>query len=293
MRHVYGWMVVRVETLSVLSHYSRKTIERILPTLVEREWIEPLGRLPRGRRPGSGEELYNVGPVRPDRPPFEFMPRLRCKKWEPSCLHAPNGWVTSHGLIVPNHQYCVVETAAWVVRALGIEGRIPCLAFPEKVLRGAFRWGSEKKNTTGKSYFITSIPDAWLFFGGFSVRLEVQITETSTAKVQAVCENFPLKEPVLYVFTDHDLFDRFVPLLEKIPNLFLARYGNATDLLSFNARYKDLLNKGDYKQSWMRSHYAGEGFAKALLKLDAAELFHQNFEQLALYLRHKGLQRCS
>jgi hypothetical protein len=279
-RLIAGWQVLRIKSLCGLSGYGPRTIEKILPGLVEKGWIKPLGRPTRGRFSGVNQELYTIGPTPPTGDFLDFRPRaLRTRPLNPQNLHNESGVPTSHDLLLPAHPVYVAEAATWIAQALA-KGGNPCLPVPERILRQVYGWYSPKKEQE-KKFFLTPIPDAWLIFNGRSFRLEVQISTTSADNVRVVCAGSPLGEPVLYVVTEDYLYERFSPLLEEYPFFFLVRFQNATDLTQAHSRFRDLVAKGGLQRWWMRDYYSGDAFAYAYLKAETGWKFCQNYPRPA------------
>jgi hypothetical protein len=83
---------------------------------------------------------------------------------------------------------------------------------------------------------------------GVGFRLEVQVSDTSVKNIRDVCEASPLHEPVFYVVTSDELFQRFKPLLEEFPHFLLARL-------------------------WNQDYYARPCFAYAAMKAAKAKVF--------------------
>ena len=276
LRQVYGWLVVRPSTLKAFTRYGQRKIEATLPMLVKRGLLKPLGRLQNGRYHDMGEELYTIGTEAPDRTVYTFKPRLRYESIKRGILNQPGGLISTRGLVIPMHQFYVAEVAAWLAEELA-ELQSPHLLVPEQVLRGEYGWYSEKSHKQKAAFFCTPVPDAWLIFVCYSLRIEVQISEVSTAKVRGICAASPLKEPVLYVVLEEGLYRRLIPLQNEIPHLFVVRFRNKDDLSKFWQWHQSLAKRGGYKLWWLRDHYAGLNFAMATMKAQAAKTFSKTY----------------
>jgi hypothetical protein len=271
LRQIYGWYLLRAKSLCVFSGYSLRTCERILPEMCEKGWIKSLGRPVRGRRFRVGGEIYSMGSHAPSIPPFPSVPRLRTREYDGRKLYQDTGIVTSHGLILPAHHYCAAEAAAWITRSLWRQNQ-SCLVIPEQVLRKVYGWYYEKDDQD-LLYFCTRVPDAYVMVKGVGFRLEVQVSDTSVKNIRDVCEASPLHEPVFYVVTSDELFQRFKPLLEEFPHFLLARLWNQEDLGQMAIRFTALGKSGKLRRWWLRDYYARPCFAYAAMKAAKAKVF--------------------
>jgi hypothetical protein len=281
------WKVVRPKTLGIFSGYGQRVIEDLLPRLEEEGLIKSLGsplggRKHKGKR--TGERLYARVSFRPDDALYDFTSRLRCECVDPTGLRHTSGIETSGELMIPAHEYYVAEVAAWLANGFAKQGNT-CLALPEQLLRKGLGWYSHDKKNSNKNYFLTPIPDAWMIFGCYSFRLEVQLSPTDPKNVIEVCESSPLREPVLYVVKDERLHRQLLPLSEQIPNFFLARFGCEADLAKIHLRYQGLVNKREFKSWAMRDYYAGEDFVRAIMKVETADRFCASYKAKTAILR--------
>jgi hypothetical protein len=270
LRLTYGWMIVSCETLGALSGFSRRTIQRTLSSLEKKNWIKSLGLPPSETQKVRREKLFTVG-ASPDVLPYDFKPNPNITRRNPTKPHRASTLVTTEKWEVPAHEHYVTETVAWLVKGLANAGHVG-LAVPEQVLRRSYGWYSTKKDQK-KRCFQTPVPDAWLIYGGFSLRVEVQISRTSDERLEAVCEGSPLKEPVLYVVDDEKMYRRLLPFLDKYDHFFLARLGNAKDLEEIKPRYQRLIKQSGFAPSGRRNHYSKPAFVYAVMNPEAAYRF--------------------
>ncbi len=288
LRLFYGWMYLRIQTLCDLSQFKRRTVERALASLLKKGCIRKVGRssyptyfvLPDGDPYASmgppalsNEDIYTLGPNSPAMPPYDFRPTIECTPAKPGTSDV-HGLETSRQIVIPIHPYYVTEVAAWIARGLA-RNSFPCLAVPEQVLRRVYGWCSIKKDQP-RIYFKTPVPDAWLLYGPYRLRLEVQVSRTMVDKMEDVISHSPLNEPVLYVVSEESIYQSLVPLLSLYPHLFVVRMWNDADLAAVSARYQCLVKAGGFHPWWMADHYSGPQFAHAVMNPEAACLFERN-----------------
>jgi hypothetical protein len=289
LRLFYGWFVLRARTICDLSQYSHWSVLRVLSSLHKKGFIRKIGRatertytvFARVDGPTSHaiedvdapelEDLYVLGTTFPPERPYGFRSVLEFKP-ERAGIHDGSGVRTSKGIIIPAHPYYVAEVAAWIAQGLALNN-FPCLATPEQVLRMEYGFCSLKK-TQPKIYFRTPVPDAWLIYGPYRLRLEVQLSKTSLYKVREVVANSPLNDPVLYVVPDGEIYESLKPLLQEYPHFLLVRLWNESELSQVPVRFKRLIDQKKYsKRWWLAKYYSEPRFVHAVMNPEAAWRF--------------------
>jgi hypothetical protein len=260
LRTIYHWRYATANSLVGLTGYGIRTIETVLPSLLRKKLIKPIGRIQRSDLSVFGGEIYTRFQKPKETLDFFIHPWVRTDKKR----GATKNLTTTHGLLIKEHSIYLVEAAAWVYQFF-CDQKTRYIIHPETVLREVFGWHSDAHDDKekGRKCFRTYIPDAWLISPEAGIRIEVQITYKNTDTIKHVCGASPMGDSVLYIIK-HDAQSFYDHLMEiqakECPNLMVAKLGDVGDMEKVFVHHLNRF-KNKLVDPWVvREHYCRPGF---------------------------------
>ena len=267
LRAILNWKVTRTASLAHLLGYSPRTVTEGIAVLQKRNLIRGLGHLYGAMKVLLAGIYYEKGDnsLR-ERMPLTVAPKKKSQE-DPSAKDETinrnfdrNVYFTG-GRLAARHVQMVFESVAWYMKRLNDQG-LATIAYPESVLRFAMGWYSVKNEKKQKDkVFLTEVPDAWIVVDGGGIRVEVQLSSDDTEEIKRRCEAAPHGEAVLYIFDRKDLYDRYRPLQDTIPNLMVARFNDEDTFKDTFIKYLKMVADKTIKSWPLRNHYGKRGFA--------------------------------
>jgi hypothetical protein len=238
------------------TYYSRRQTERANAGLTIKNLIKDLGRL-------DGEKLF-VATKKKVSHETPFICTAGAMYSSEYGHFASSPVRLNNGSRVNHHALKVAQTGQWILDFLRKKGNTKCLFYPEMILRQHLHWSSSADDSDRETYFLTTIPDAWILIGRSAIRLEVQLSRSKLDRIEAVLNDPSHPDHILYVTTSSSIAKTIRKIGSRKTFHVIELYNNA-QLGAWLQEFAAWYQVSAYIHDPLRAHYSSPYFLHLML----------------------------